>query len=331
MKNLDKLLLDFLEYCEIEKGLSPTTAEKYAYRLQRFLDWCKNKLSKKTLNPRDINEELIRDFRLFLNRHQSKLTKRGLAKSTQVNFMVTIRAFLKFLAERDVKSVAAEKVSLGKADSRSLKFLEAEQLQKLLSAPDTKTEKGLRDRAILETLFSTGLRVSELVGLNCDKINFKTSEFSVIGKGGHRRVVFLSESAKDWLKKYLDARDDSWKPLFIRVSGATNSKGSKSDEEIKRDVRSHLKNDSGQSLRLSARQVQRLAKKYANQVGIAVDVTPHVLRHSFATDLLIAGADLRSVQELLGHKNVATTQIYTHVTDARLKEVHQKYHGKHIV
>lgn len=325
-KNLDKLLLDFLEYCELEKGLSPTTVEKYAYRLHCFFDWSRKKLNKKTLSPKDISEELIRDFRIFLNRYQSKLTKRSLAKSTQVNYMVTIRAFLKFLAERDVKSVAAEKVSLGKADSRSLKFLESEQLQKLLSAPDTKTEKGLRDHAILETLFSTGLRVSELVSLNVDQINFKTSEFSVIGKGGHRRVVFLSDSAKEWLKKYLEARDDSRKPLFIRISGTTKPKGSKSDEKIKSDIKDHLKNDSGQSLRLSVRQVQRLVKKYANTVGIAVDVTPHVLRHSFATDLLTAGADLRSVQELLGHKNVATTQIYTHVTNTRLKQVHQKFH-----
>ncbi len=329
--NLDKLLLDFLEYCELEKGLSPTTVEKYAYRLHYFFDWSRKKLNKKTLSPKDISEELIRGFRIFLNRYQSKLTKRGLAKSTQVNNMVTIRAFLKFLAERDIRAVAAEKVSLGKADSRSLKFLDAEQLQKLLSAPNTKIEKGLRDRAILEILFSTGLRVSELVSLNVDQINFKISEFSVVGKGGHRRVVFLSDSAKEWLKKYLGARDDSWKPLFIRVSGTTKSKGSKPHEEIKSGIRSHLKNDSGQSFRLSVRQVQRLVKKYANMVGIAVDVTPHVLRHSFATDLLMAGADLRSVQELLGHKNVATTQIYTHITNTRLKEVHQKYHGKRIV
>ena len=328
MKNLEKLLLDFLEYCELEKGLSPATSEKYAYRLQHFFDWSKKKLNKKTLKPKDISEELIRGFRLFLNRYQSKLTKRSLAKSTQVNSMVTIRAFLKFLAKRDIKAVVAEKVSLGKTDSRSLKFLQEKALQKLLNAPDVRNEKGLRDRAILELLFSTGLRVSELVNLNRGEINLKTREFSIVGKGGHRRVVFLSNSACDWLNKYLQRRIDPWDPLFIRLSSATKSKGSKTHEKIKSGVRSHLAKDSGQEFRLSVRSVQRLVKKYANKVGIAVDVTPHVLRHSFATDLLMSGADLRSVQELLGHKNVATTQIYTHITNTRLKEVHQKYHGK---
>ncbi|MBM4402534.1 MAG: tyrosine-type recombinase/integrase, partial [Candidatus Cloacimonetes bacterium] len=234
--NLDKLLIDFLECCELEKGLSPTTVEKYAYRLQHFFDWTTKKIKKGKLNPKDLSEDLIRDFRLYLNRYKSKQTKRSLAKSTQSNFIVTIRAFLKFLAERDVKSVPAEKVSLGKAESRSLKFLQSEQLQKLLSAPDAKNEKGIRDRAILETLFSTGLRVSELVNLNRDDINLRTREFSVLGKGNRRRVVFLSDSAAEWLQKHLNKRNDSWKPLFIRVSGTTKSKGGRRDEKLKGDI-----------------------------------------------------------------------------------------------
>lgn len=328
--NLDKLLLDFLEYCELEKGLSPATSEKYAYRLTRFFNWSKKKQKKDNLKPKDLSEKLIRDFRLYLNRLKSPKTKQSLAKSTQQNFMVTIRAFLKFLAKRDIKAIAAEKISLGKTDSRSLKFLQEEQLRKLLNSPDIRNVKGLRDRVILELLFSTGLRVSELVNLNRDEINIKTREFSIVGKGGRRRVVFLSNSACDWLKKYFKKRIDPWDPLFIRLSSATKSKGPKSREKIKGGIKSHLAKDSGQEFRLSVRSVQRLVKKYANKVGIAVDVTPHVLRHSFATDLLMSGADLRSVQELLGHKNVATTQIYTHITNTRLKEVHKKYHGKQI-
>lgn len=346
MNNLDKLLLNFLEYCELEKGLSPTTSEKYEYRLSRFFDWAKKKLNKKALTPKDLSEDLIRNFRLYLNRHLSQFSGRELAKSTQVNFMVAIRAFLKFLARRKIKAaVTAEEVDLGKSDARSLKFLDLEQLQKLLSQPKVNTFRGLRDRAILETLFSTGLRVSELVKLNRADINLKTKEFSVIGKGRRRRVVFLSSEACDWLKKYLARRQDAGKPLFIRVPSARSYKGSKTHEKDLSSISDHLKNktekakienqeelenleNQGESLRLSVRQVQRIAKKYAKQAGIAIEVTPHVLRHSFATDLLSEGADLRSVQELLGHKNVSTTQIYTHVTNPRLKEVHQKYHGR---
>lgn len=346
--NLDKYLLEFLEYCELEKGLSPTTSEKYEYRLSRFFDWARKKLNKKALTPKDLSEDLIRNFRLYLNRYLSQFSGRELAKSTQVNFMVAIRAFLKFLARRKIKAaVTAEEVDLGKSDARSLKFLDLEQLQKLLSQPKVNTLRGLRDRAILETLFSTGLRVSELIKLNRADINLKTKEFSVIGKGRRRRVVFLSPEACSWLEKYLARRQDAGKPLFIRVPSAKSYKGSKTHEKdlggisdhldhlknktekAKSEIQEELENleDQGESLKLSVRQVQRLVKKYAKAAGIAIEVTPHVLRHSFATDLLTSGADLRSVQELLGHKNVSTTQIYTHVTNPRLKEVHQKYHG----
>ncbi|GAJ02396.1 unnamed protein product, partial [marine sediment metagenome] len=217
--------------------------------------------------------------------------------------------FLKFLAKNDVKSLSAEKIELPKVQSRSLKFLTNEQVERLLNSPSISSLAGLRDKAILELLFSTGLRVSELVKLNEDQIDFKRREFGVIGKGHRPRVVFLSIKAIKWLKEYLKKRKDDWKPLFIRFSGKINE------------------SNGGEKMRLSVRGIQRIVAKYVRKAKLAIKITPHGLRHSFATDLLSRGADIRSVQEMLGHKNIATTQIYTHVANAQLREIHEKFHS----
>lgn len=285
----------FLEYCELDRNLSPLTIKMYAYYLRVFADW---------LGEREITEETIREYRLYLSRYVNPV-KGPLAKSTQNYFLIAIRAFLRYLTKKGVKTLAPDQIELGKNRDRQIKFLRREHLDQLLIQPDTSNPIGLRDRTILELLFSTGLRVAELVKLDRDKINLKTREFGIIGKGGRARVVFISERAKDWLARYLTTREDIWKPLFVRYSG-------KQDE----------------NMRLTSRSVERMVTKYVHQAKIPVNATPHTLRHSFATDLLTNGADLRSVQEMLGHKNVATTQIYTHVTNAQLREVHEKFHGK---
>lgn len=325
-QKLTDLITDFLEYCEIEKGLSPTTAQKYDYRLSRLVKW---------LGDSDLTADAIRKFRVYLNRQD-------LASSTQYHYAVTIRAFLKYLAKSDIKAPDPEKVELGKYDrTAGLKFLNPKQLEDLLNQPDTSTKIGLRDRAILELFFSTGLRVSELVGLNVDDIDLERQEFSVVGKGSTRRVVFLSSSAKQWLSRYLERRQDAWKPLFISYSGPKRQKGSRSHEkrlltsEVTRSGSSEVSSGDevvedphGERHRLTTRSVQRMIKKYAKRAGLGVNATPHTLRHSFATDLLRAGADIRTVQESLGHRNISTTQIYTHVTDFDLKEAHRRFHGK---
>lgn len=327
-KNLSSLVFSFLEFCELEKGLFASTAKKYHYRLERFLNWAKEFLDQESLSVEDLTEDLIKEFRLHLNRYISPRTKRPLKESTQNHYIVAIRAFLRYLNRQGIESVLPERVELRRADSRSLKFLELEQLEKLLEQPETNRILGLRDRAILELLFSTGLRVSELTSLDCQDVNLKSQEFSVRGKGGRVRVVFLSGRAKKWLGKYLERRDDSWKPLFLNRSGLNVSKAPRSDENKPTSIQGPSKEHHGEHFRLSVRSVQRLVKKYGRQAGLAVEVTPHVLRHSFATDLLSSGADLRSVQELLGHKDVSTTQIYTHVTNPQLHEVHRKFHGR---
>lgn len=321
-KNLINLITDFIEYCEVEKNLSPTTAEKYHYRLQRFAGWLakRKKVEFEKLILKDVSEENIRSYRLYLNRYLNAKTRLPLKKSTQINSLVTLRAFLRYLKRIGVeKAVSAERVELGKSEARSLKFLDLAQMNKLMSQPNTSKPMGLRDRALMELLFSTGLRVSELTGLNREDVNLVAREFNVLGKGRRRRVVFLSDSAIAWLTKYLEFREsDDFEPLFIAAKKITRSDASKT----------HGKQLSDTQGRLSVRQVQRIIKKYARKAGLSVDATPHVLRHSFATDLLMAGADLRSVQELLGHKNISTTQIYTHITDPQLKKIHQKFHGK---
>lgn len=309
--NFEEVLLKYLEHCEIEKNLSQNTIKMYHFYLNDFCEWSKEYLNKDVLTLDAIDNELIKKYRVNLNRRISSKSHAEFKRSTQKTFLVALRAFLKYLVvEENLKVMSPEQIILGKSEDRVPKVLNRNQLKSLFDVQDFTKRSGVRDRAILETLFSTGLRVSELIGLNRDSINLSSGEFTVIGKGRKARIVYLSQSAIDWLKRYLATRGDPFKPLFIRYSG---KKMSENDYD-------------GNSLRLTPRSVQRLVKKYVQRAGISVDATPHTLRHTYATGLLSGGADLRSVQELLGHSNVSTTQIYTHVTNAQLRDVHKKFH-----
>ncbi|HNS71160.1 MAG TPA: tyrosine-type recombinase/integrase [bacterium] len=301
----------YLEFCEIERNLSKNTLKMYHFYLNDFADWSKEYLKKEYLMLSDLDQDLIKKYRINLNRRISSKSNEEFKRSTQKTFLVALRAFLKYLVvEEGLEIMSPEQIILGKAEDRVPKVLNDEQMNMLFSVQDLNRRSGIRDRAILDTLFSTGLRVSELVSLDRDAVNLDSGEFTVIGKGRKARTVYLSPSAITWIKKYLALRSDSFKPLFIRYSGKKMEPG----------------DFDGESLRLTVRSVERLVKKYIWKAGISVDATPHTLRHTFATGLLSEGADLRSVQELLGHSNVSTTQIYTHVTNARLKDVHRKYH-----
>jgi site-specific recombinase XerD len=298
---LKDFIIQFLEYLEIEKNKSQKTLENYNHYLKRFLEFSKIQ------DPKNINLEIVRKYRLFLNRFTDKHGA-NLKKSTQNYHIIALRAFLKYLVKNDIKTLSPEKIELAKAPERELVFLEKEEVERLLLAPDGDDIASLRDKAILETLFSTGLRVSELCSLNRTSVNIRSGEFSVMGKGRKIRIVFLSDSAKDALKKYLDKRTDIDKALFVR-----NIKNQNKTEK---------------SLRLTERSVQRMIKKYGQKAGIVKNITPHKMRHSFATDLLQNGADIRSVQSMLGHASITTTQIYTHYSDKHLKEIHKKFHSK---
>lgn len=304
MHDLVKLKRDFLEYLEIERGRSVKTVENYDRYLERFFAFAK------VAKPSDLTEEQVREFRLHLNRQPgSKVGGRvePMKRRTQNYYLIALRAFLKYLRKREVKALSPERIELAKVPERSLDLISGKELQRLRNAPDAKTLEGKRDKAILELLFSTGLRISELCALSIDDIDLTRDEFSVRGKGDKIRVVFLSEAARTALQSYLKHRKDMDDALFVRYGRKAND---------------------GNDLRLSPRTVQRLLKKYAAAAGITRKVTPHVIRHSFATDLLQNGADLRSVQALLGHASINTTQVYTHVTDKHLREVHKRFHGK---
>lgn len=317
MDNSNKSLLDhivpFLEYSDVEKGLSPQTIKNYDRFLKKFTDWLKKeKLTH--LKPHQFTTDHIWSYRLYLSRHITPKKGQNLKKTTQSYYLIALRALLDYFAEKDIKALPSEKIKLPKdTRDKKVKFLTIDQIEKLLLAPDTKTLSGLRDRAILETLFSTGLRVSELVALNRSQINLtgviggkiKDQEIPIIGKGGHARVVFFSERALEWIAKYLNKRTDIDEALFIHFKS-------------RKDVA---------SLRLSARSVEQVVKKYAKITGLDILATPHTIRHTFATDLLDQGLDLRSIQELLGHKNIATTQIYTHVTNKKLRDIHRQFHS----
>jgi site-specific recombinase XerD len=294
--------------------VSQLTIRNYAHYLHRFLGFLTTyppSPTGKAVPVSAITPESIRQYRLSLSRYTDDHGI-GLKRVTQNYHLIALRSFLKYCLKRDIAVVAPEKIDLPKAESHSIKFLEREQVDRLLNMPEISKTDGLRDKAILEVLFSTGLRVSELVGLNRDVINFERKEFGVIGKGRRARVVFLSASAVEWLRRYLAAREDDVPALFIRYSGKKPDEGQ----------------SAAASLRLSARSVQRLVEKYVKKARLPVKITPHGLRHSFATDLLSNGADLRAIQEMLGHKNVSTTQIYTHITNPQLKEIHAKFHHK---
>lgn len=294
--DLNELKTDYLEYLEIEKGRSELTIRNYDHYLSKFLEFSGVK------RPGQITAEKVRRFRLHLNRTED-LRGAKLSRVTQDYYIIALRGFLKYLAKRDIASLSGEKLELGKTPQRQVDFLELEEVGRLIAAADGTDFQGLRDRAILEMLFSTGLRVSELTNLDLENVNLKTQEFAVKGKGGKIRLVFLSDGAKAALQAYLKRRADVEPFLFVSVR-----KGGAAD-------------------RLTPRTVQRIVKKYAARAGIVKEVTPHVLRHSFATDLMRNGADLRSVQTMLGHASINTTQIYTHVTNHHLKETYNKFHS----
>lgn len=303
----------YLAYLEVEKGRSAKTSENYNRYLARFEKWLTEEEKKDSakMKAESLTLDLARKYRLFLNRTQN--TKgQPLKKITQNYHVIALRGLLKYLAKINVKTLPAEQVELARQDQRTVDFLEENDLERLLQAPDSRTLRGLRDRAILETLFSTGLRVSELCALNRHEINLEKGELSVRGKGGKVRVVFFSDRAVAILQEYLAKRYDLDKALFVRVPKGKSPRFNQRDD-----------------WRLTPRSIQRLIKKYAIKAGIVGKrVTPHVMRHSFGTDLLRSGADIRSVQALLGHANIATTQVYTHVTDKHLKEIHEAFHGR---
>lgn len=307
--NISKLITDFLEYLEIEQGRAQATLANYDFYLRRFCDWAKNP------KPEKISAELIRKYRLWLNRFTDSRGGQQLAVKTQNYHLIALRSFLKFLAKRDIASLSPEKIELARAPMREVEFLQRDELERLLASPlgsDDKAIVKLRDKAILELLFSTGLRVGELAKLERDNINLERDEFTIRGKGGKLRLVFLSDSAKKALCDYLDKRQDTEPALFIAHDRAGGGQA--------RQERN--------AANLTPRSIQRIIKKRALAAGITKDITPHTLRHTFATDLLQNGADLRAVQIMLGHASITTTQIYTHVTNRQLKEVHKAFHGK---
>ncbi|HEY4513566.1 MAG TPA: site-specific tyrosine recombinase/integron integrase [Candidatus Paceibacterota bacterium] len=308
MASLKHLKTQFLEYTEIEKGRALKTVENYDHYLTRFLEFIK------TDKPEEINDSVVREFRLWLNRQSTgnnRATGDTLSKKTQNYYLIAIRAFLKYLARENIKSMAPERIELAKINERSLDLITHAELSRLLQSPSGTDLKDLRDKAILELLFSTGLRVSELCSLTSD-IDLSSDELSIRGKGGKVRVVFLSDDAKIAVKNYLKARKDMSDGLFVQVGNEIGAKG-----KTKKDVAP-----------LTRRSVERIVKQHAIKAGISKKVTPHVMRHMFATDLLGNGADLRSVQAILGHANIGTTQIYTHVTDKHLRDIHKKFHNK---
>ncbi len=296
-----ELISDFIEHLEVERGRSQKTAENYYLYLQRLIEFAGDE-------PITIlDAELVRKWRLWLNRYKSQ-SGDTLSTITQSYHLIALRSFLSYCSKRGIATLTPEKIELPKVNKKQVSFLSSDEVMRLIDAVEVNDDAGLRDRAIIELLFSSGLRVSELVNLNRDHINLKRGEFTVRGKGQKDRPVFISPEASEWLVTYLNTRNDDYAPLFIRYTGSKPV-----------DKR-------GEDMRLTPRTIQRIVSKHALLAGITKHVSPHTMRHSFATDLLMNGADLRSVQSMLGHSNIATTQVYTHVTDPHLKEVHRKFH-----
>ncbi len=311
-KSIIKHIPDFLDYCEVEKGLANRTQENYQHYLQKFVSWLK-KTKKEALLSHELTTEDIWAYRLYLSRFTDQ-KGHSLKKITQNYYLIALRALLGYFTAKDIVSLPADKIALPRAaiGEKTVKFLNLEQVEKLLLAPNTKMPQGLRDRAILESLFSTGLRIAELVALNREQFanikDKKDLELSIIGKGNHPRTVYFSERALSWVKKYLETRKDKDKALFIHYRAREDAEA-----------------------RLTARSIERIVKKYAILGGVPIFTTPHTLRHSMATDLLTQGVDLRTIQEFLGHRNIVTTQIYTHVTNKRLRDIHRQFHsGKNL-
>lgn len=302
---LTTLIKRFLEHAEIGKQQSPKTLENYHHYLGRFEQWFGAKPAASiTLNT-------MHDYRLYLNRYVDE-QGRTLGQKTQNYHLIALRAFLKYLSKNDIPSLAPEKIELGKTTQRTVDFLTREEVERLLDGIDLAKDGGPRNRAIVETLFSTGLRVSELKNLNREQVDLTRKEFMVRGKGRKPRIVFLSDRCVHWLERYLKTRDDNWKPLFI------NARRSRKGDDL----------DLHEARRLSTVSIQNIVRRAALRAGLIKKVTPHTIRHSFATNLLFRGADLRSVQDMLGHASITTTQIYTHLTNKQLREVHKKFHGK---
>ncbi len=300
---LSELINDYLEHLEVEGGRSRKTAENYKLYLERFVEFADN------IYVADITTELIRKYRLWLNRYKND-NDDILATITQSYHLIALRGFLHYLSGRDIASLSPDKIILPKVSRKQVTFLYKEEINRLLAGINTSSEQGLRDRAIIELLFSSGLRVSELVGLDIGHVNTKRREFMVRGKGQKDRPIFISQAAADHIEAYLTSRDDTLPPLFLSYS------------------RNATADTSGNYRRLTARSIQRILSQYARLAGITKHVSPHTMRHSYATDLLMNGADLRSVQSMLGHSNISTTQVYTHVTDEHLREVYERYHSE---
>lgn len=309
--DISELIDDFLEHLEIEAGRSKKTIENYRLYLERFVLIAEEILNKDNIKPEDITRELLRKYRIKLNRYGTDNGSEDLQTITQAYHLIALRGFLKYLARREIKSLDPSLIDLPHVVRKQVTFLHFDEVEDMLNQIDLSTESGLRDRAIIELLYSGGLRVSELVGLNRDSINLDRREFMVRGKGSKDRPIFISEACADRVRDYLDARTDSLPALFLN-----NSKNIQAVDT------------SGDYRRMTKRSVERIVEKYARLAGITKHVSPHTLRHSFATDLLMNGADLRAVQSMLGHADISTTQIYTHVTDAHLKEIHDKFHSE---
>ena len=310
--DISELVADFLESLEIEKGRSTKTVENYGLYLSRFIDLITEDFEgQEMIKPSDITPEVLRRFRLKLNRFSDNQNKERLSALTQSYHLIALRGFFKYLAKRGIKSLDPSLIDLPRAAKKQVTFLHFDEIERLLAEIPLDTESGLRDRAIIELLFSGGLRVSELCNLNRDSINLERREFMVRGKGKKDRPIFIDKSTAECIEDYLNMRTDTLPALFLNNS-----------------ANQQIPSTSGDFRRLTPRSIERIVQKYTRLAGITKHVTPHTMRHSFATDLLMNGADIRSVQSLLGHANISTTQIYTHITDPHLKEVHEKFHSE---
>jgi len=300
---MSELILDYIEHLEVEGGRSAKTGENYRLYLERFVEFSED------IKVENITSEIVRKYRLWLNRYKNEQSNE-LATITQAYHLIALRGFLGYLSQRDIPTLAPNKIILPKVSRKQVTFLHYDEVERLINGIDISSEAGLRDRAIIELLFSSGLRVSELVNLNRDHVNTKRREFMVRGKGQKDRPIFISQAAASWVDRYLDAREDTLPPLFVSYSKNVEA------------------STSGDFRRLTARSIQRMVNKYTKLAGITKHVSPHTMRHSFATDLLMNGADIRSVQSMLGHSSISTTQVYTHVTDEHLREVYEKFHSE---